>query len=168
MSIRKQVGNRRTPRGAHSRKPRTVSSTSTISTTDPQAYSSELETEVQNNSGSQDPFDTAGEGNTHPRVRGRSARQIEAESQQLAEEGYGAPFNILVALRSVRHLMSAIEVAALLGNSKFTVYRMVRGNQIPHMMIAGSLRFDPSALELWLIKKQPDLAVAARRLTLAA
>ena len=49
--------------------------------------------------------------------------------------------------------MSAIEVAALLGNSKFTVYRMVRGNQIPHMMIAGSLRFDPSALELWLIRE---------------
>jgi excisionase family DNA binding protein len=145
-----------------------VSSTSTILTSDPQAFSSRRETKVQSKSRNQDPFNMAGDGNTRPRGHDPLAHPIEAESEQTAEESYGAPFNILIALRSVRHLMSADEVASLLGNSKFTVYRMVRRNQIPHMMIAGSLRFDPSALELWLIKKQPDLAVAARRLTLAA
>ncbi len=98
----------------------------------------------------------------------RSVPQIDREEQHQAAQSYRTPFNILIALRQVRHLMSVVEVAKLLGKSKCTVYRMARRNQIPHMMILGSLCFDPSALELWLIKKQPELAVAARQLTLAA
>lgn len=148
--------------------PRTVSSTSTILTADRKANSAERELEVRRTSRGHDPLDTAGKGNTPSRALRRSTGQIDVEAQQLPEESYAAPFNVLVALRSVRHLMSADQVASLLGNSKFTVYRMVRQNQIPHMMISGTLRFDPSALELWLVKKQPDLAVAARQLTLAA
>ena len=64
--------------------------------------------------------------------------------------------------------MSVEEVAVILNRSRCTIYRMARNNQIPHMRIAGSLCFDPSALEMWLIKKQPGLAVAARQLTIAA
>ena len=84
------------------------------------------------------------------------------------ESNNRAPFNILLALRAVRHLMSAEEVGEIVNKSKFTIYRMARNNQIPHMWLAGSLCFDPSALEMWLIKKQPELAVAARHLMMAA
>jgi hypothetical protein len=35
-------------------------------------------------------------------------------------------------------------------------------------MIGGSWRFDPSTLANWLIKKEPQLAVAARRQLKAA
>lgn len=45
---------------------------------------------------------------------------------------------------------------------------MVRQNEIPHMMIGGSLRFDPSALEAWLVKKEPELARVAYQLSRAA
>ena len=72
------------------------------------------------------------------------------------------PYNVLLALRSVRHLMSVKEVAELLGKSVFAIYRMARRNEIPHMSF-GSLKFDPSVLELWLIRKEPLLAVAARQ-----
>lgn len=77
------------------------------------------------------------------------------------------PFNLLLALRHFRRLLNAEEVGNLLGKSKFTIYRMVRLQQIPYRLVLGSLRFDPSVLELWLIKKQPMLAVAARQLTAA-
>ncbi len=35
-------------------------------------------------------------------------------------------------------------------------------------MIGGSWRFDPSTIAIWLIKKEPQLAVAARRQLKAA
>ncbi len=59
------------------------------------------------------------------------------------------PYNVLLALRSIRHLMSVKEVAKLLDKSQFAIYRMVRRNQIPHMSLGGSLKFDPSSLELF-------------------
>jgi excisionase family DNA binding protein len=87
----------------------------------------------------------------------------EAASRATASTAGTTPHNILHALRSVRHEMSVKEVAELLGRSIDTVYRMVRRNEIPHLVLAGSLRFDPSVLELWLIQKEPLLAVVARR-----
>ena len=89
----------------------------------------------------------------------------DAEAQR--DEHFKHPFNLLLALRSYRRLLTAEEVGDLLGKSKFTIYRMVRLNQIPHLTILGSLGFDPSVLELWLVKKQPLLAVAARQLAAA-
>ena|SRR5579871_490765 len=83
------------------------------------------------------------------------------------DEHFKQPFNLLLALRSYRRLLTAEEVADLVGKSKFTIYRMVRLNQIPHLTILGSLGFDPSVLELWLVKKEPLLAVAARQLSAA-
>jgi excisionase family DNA binding protein len=64
--------------------------------------------------------------------------------------------------------MSVKEVAGLFGTSVYTIYRMVQRNQIPHMVLGGSLRFDPSVLELWLIHKHPELAAAARKFAHAA
>jgi excisionase family DNA binding protein len=74
------------------------------------------------------------------------------------------PFNILNALQAIRGLLSADEVADLFSMSKFTVYKMAQKKQIPSMMIGGSRKFDPSTLVLWLTKKEPQLAVAARRI----
>ena len=82
-------------------------------------------------------------------------------------EHFNNPFNLLLALRSFRRTLTAEEVGNLLGKSKFTIYRMVRLNQIPYLRLLGSLEFDPSVLELWLVKKQPMLAVAARQLAAA-
>lgn len=41
---------------------------------------------------------------------------------------------------------------------------MANKGQIPSMLIGGSRLFDPSTLALWLARKQPQIAVAARRL----
>lgn len=90
-----------------------------------------------------------------------------ADADTQRDDHFKDPFNLLLALRSFRRLLTAEEVGNLFCKSKFTIYRMVRLNQIPHLMILGSLRFDPSVLELWLIKKQPMLAVAARQLAAA-
>ena len=81
----------------------------------------------------------------------------------------GAPqmFNILLALESVKRLLTVREVAELLGKSQFSIYRMAQKHQIPCLMIGGTRCFDPSALALWLSKKEPSLAVAARRLKTA-
>jgi hypothetical protein len=64
--------------------------------------------------------------------------------------------------------MNVKEVGKLLNKSNCTIYRMVRCNQIPHLPGLGSLSFDPSVLECWLIKKHPALAVAARQISATA
>jgi excisionase family DNA binding protein len=76
-------------------------------------------------------------------------------------------FNILLALESARGLLSVRDVAELLGKSTFTIYRMAENRKIPSLMIGGSRCFDPSVLALWLSKKEPSLATAARRLKTA-
>jgi excisionase family DNA binding protein len=73
-------------------------------------------------------------------------------------------FNILLALESARGLLSVREVAELLGKSPITIYRMAENRKIPSFMIGGSRCLDPSVLALWLSKKEPSLATAARRL----
>ena len=81
----------------------------------------------------------------------------------------GEPFNIIIALSAFRRLLKIEEVFTdLLGKSKFTVYRMAQKKQIPALMIGGSWKFDPSTLIIWLVKKEPQLAVAARRQLKAA
>jgi excisionase family DNA binding protein len=72
-------------------------------------------------------------------------------------------FNILLALEAARGLLTVREVATLLGRSSWSIYRMAEKRQIPSLMIGGSRVFDPSVLALWLSKKEPSLAVAARR-----
>ncbi|MGB7986402.1 MAG: helix-turn-helix domain-containing protein [Terracidiphilus sp.] len=78
------------------------------------------------------------------------------------------PFNIIAKLESIDGLMTVDEVAVLLGLSKFTIYRMAQKRQIPCMMLGGTRKFDPSTLIMWLCKKEPQLAVAARQLKLTA
>jgi excisionase family DNA binding protein len=76
-------------------------------------------------------------------------------------------FNILLALESARGLLTVRDVARLLGKSIFTVYRLAEQRKIPSLVIGGSRCFDPSVLALWLSKKEPSLAAAARRLKTA-
>jgi excisionase family DNA binding protein len=76
-------------------------------------------------------------------------------------------FNILLALEAARGLLTVREVAALLGRSTFSIYRMAEKRQIPSLQIGGSRLFDPSVLPLWLSKKEPTLALAARRIKAA-
>jgi excisionase family DNA binding protein len=45
------------------------------------------------------------------------------------------------------------EVAALLSVSGRQIYKLAAENRIPHLRIAGSIRFDPSALAAWLRQK---------------
>ena len=68
----------------------------------------------------------------------------------------------MTALYSLTGLLSVEEVAEIFGKSPDTVYRMAQKRQIPSFMFGGSRCFDPSELALWLIKKEPQLAVAAR------
>lgn len=92
-----------------------------------------------------------------------SAADFSGDSRPNAPE----MFNILLALESAHGLLTVREVAELLGKSSFTIYRMAEKRQIPSMVIGGSRCFDPSVLALWLSKKEPSLATAARRLKTA-
>jgi hypothetical protein len=76
-------------------------------------------------------------------------------------------FNILLALESVHRLLTVREVAQLLQKSPFSIYKMAQKRQIPCLLIGGTRYFDPSVLALWLSKKEPTLATAARRLKTA-
>ena len=72
------------------------------------------------------------------------------------------PFNILTAIYSLTGPQSVKEVAEMFGKSPDTIYDMALKQQIPSFMFGGSRCFDPSVLALWLIKNDPQLAVAAR------
>ena len=47
-------------------------------------------------------------------------------------------------------LLRVPEICRLLSVSKSTVYRMVEQNQLPHIRIAGSLRFRQHSILQWL------------------
>ena len=78
------------------------------------------------------------------------------------------PFNIIIELLAFRRLLTIDELAGLLEKSKSGVYGMAQTHDAPGIMIGGTWRFDPSTVADWLIKKQPQLAVSARKLRKAA
>ena len=77
------------------------------------------------------------------------------------------PFSIVNGFARFERLMTVEEVATLLGRSKFTIYRMAQRKQIPSLIISGSRMFDPATVVMWLTRKDPQLAIAARRLLAA-
>lgn len=95
------------------------------------------------------------------------SRVLIAMSQLLAESPTKGPFNILAALHAVPGLMTTDDVAKLLSKSNLTIRRMAASKRIPSARIGGDLRFDPSALMLWLSKKDPTLSQAAKQFGLA-
>jgi excisionase family DNA binding protein len=90
-----------------------------------------------------------------------------ADSQDEVRSEPPAMYNILLALEAVHRMLTVREVAELLQKSHFSIYRMAQRRQIPSLMIGGTRYFDPSVLALWLSKKEPSLAAAARRLKTA-
>ncbi len=66
----------------------------------------------------------------------------------------GAPetFNILVFLESVHRMLTVREVAQVLQESQFRIYRMARRRQIPSLVIGETRYFDLSVLALWISK----------------
>lgn len=89
-----------------------------------------------------------------------------APKKTIPEEPHEEPkvYNILIALESIRRMLTVREVADLLQKSQFSIYRLAQRRQIPSLMIGGTRYFDPSVLAMWLSKKEPSLAAAARRL----
>lgn len=197
MKDKKQAASKRAPRNSEPTNFRRALNISTISSTDQQPVSAEQSSlDVQNEysdrnsafisgavtsgSAGQGTLPSAVRRNGYSGVRRQSSRgpdhhsgvestrKFDVQPDYSSEQSPSGPYNVLIALRSFRHLMTVDEVAELLTNSTCTVYRMVRQNEIPHVMIGGSLRFDPSALEAWLAKKDPELARAARQLEHAA
>lgn len=83
---------------------------------------------------------------------------------ETAAKGQRKPFNILAELFTFTGLMRIGEVADLFGKSTKTIRRMVSKREIPFLRIGRDLRFDPSALILWLSRKDATLAQAARQM----
>jgi excisionase family DNA binding protein len=54
-------------------------------------------------------------------------------------------------------LMKASELALRLSVSKATLYRLVEQRRIPHIRIAGTVRFDAAQVFAWM--KQQTIAV---------
>jgi excisionase family DNA binding protein len=46
--------------------------------------------------------------------------------------------------------LTVIELAEILGKSKFTIYQWVKSNRIPHMRPGSSVMFDPKQTAEWL------------------
>jgi predicted DNA-binding transcriptional regulator AlpA len=102
----------------------------------------------------------------HPNVGRSAAAKFPAVPTSFSGDALpDAPemFNILLALESARGLLTVRDVAKFLHKSKYSIYRMAEKRQIPSLVIGGSRFFDPSVLALWLSKKEPSLAAAARR-----
>ena len=103
-----------------------------------------------------------------PRHHAAQSNEAETPSHPASINGDSLPeqpemFNILLALESVRRMLTVREVAKLLQKSHFSIYRMAQKRQIPSLMIGGTRYFDPSVLAMWLSKKEPSLAAAAGR-----
>jgi len=67
------------------------------------------------------------------------------------------------ALSAKPRALMVSEVAAVLRISGRQIYKLVKEHRIPHLRIAGSVRFDPFALAVWLRQKAvlPDAATGS-------
>lgn len=83
-------------------------------------------------------------------------------SSDISSSSAALPFSVINELAKYRRLLTVVEVADLLGKSACTIYRMAHRKQIPSLIISGSRMFDPATLAMWLTKKDPQLATAAR------
>ena len=56
-------------------------------------------------------------------------------------------------LEGKRHALVVTDIAELLRISERQVYKLVAAHRIPCFKIGGSIRFDPSAISIWLREK---------------
>ena len=73
----------------------------------------------------------------------------------------GATHLMFEELRTRRSAMTVKELADMLSLSQREVYKLAATNQIPHIKIASSVRFDPATVLVWLEAKM--LTPASRR-----
>lgn len=68
-------------------------------------------------------------------------------------------YSIVDQIKRFREPMSVSDLAPILGVSDDVLYRMVRGGQIPQLIIPGRkvTRFDPASIVFWLCKHNPLL-----------
>ena len=74
-------------------------------------------------------------------------------------------WSMLEEIEAARKPLSVNQVSVILDVSTRTIRRMIERNEIPYVRIGGSVRFDPRSVAVWLRRKDPMLAVAARSLT---
>lgn len=86
------------------------------------------------------------------------------------KQGRRVPVNVRVQpLRGAdESIVGAIEIFSDNSAQTEATRRTEAMKQIPAFPVGGSWRFDPSTIAAWLIKKDPQLAVAARRQLKAA
>jgi excisionase family DNA binding protein len=60
---------------------------------------------------------------------------------------------MLEELRTRRSAMTVKELAEMLNLSQREVYKLAATNQIPHLKIGASVRFDPATVLIWLEAK---------------
>jgi len=54
-------------------------------------------------------------------------------------------------------LVSAREVARILGMTQHYVYTLVKNEEIPHLKIGSRLRFDTEAITKWIAARQSTM-----------
>jgi excisionase family DNA binding protein len=60
---------------------------------------------------------------------------------------------VLEELRAKRTAITVKELAKILSLSEREIYKLAASNQIPHLKIGASVRFDPPAVVIWLEAK---------------
>ena len=60
---------------------------------------------------------------------------------------------MLEELKAKRAALTVKELAKILSLSEREIYKLAASNQIPHLKIGASVRFDPPALVIWLEAK---------------
>ena len=79
----------------------------------------------------------------------------EASSLDLREQlsTSNAKAGLTDCLDGKRHALVVTDIAELLKISERQVYKLVAAHRIPCFKIGGSIRFDPSAISVWLREK---------------
>ena len=60
---------------------------------------------------------------------------------------------MLEELKAKQAALTVKELAKMLSLSERKIYKLAASNQIPHLKIGASVRFDPPALVIWLEAK---------------
>ncbi len=74
-------------------------------------------------------------------------------------------WSMLEEIETHRKPMTAKELGPILNVHPKTLYKMAHRNDIPSVMIGDCVRFDPRSVALWLRRKDPMLATAAKSVT---
>ncbi len=71
-------------------------------------------------------------------------------------------WSMLEEIETHRKPMTAKELGPILNVHPKTLYKMAHRNAIPSVKLGDIVRFDPKSVSLWLRRKDPMLAIAAK------